>query len=76
MIQFLKAAERGEALIEDIREAHSLKGTRRLLSAAGIHLTDAQTEEIASIRRKDFVDSIRIIEDGGALGMDMWRPIR
>lgn len=40
----------------------------------GHELAAEEAERIASIWRKDFVESVRIIKAGGALGIDMWRP--
>lgn len=40
----------------------------------GHELAAEEAEKIAAIWRQDFVESTRIIEAGGALGTDMWRP--
>ncbi len=74
-IQFLRDAERGEELIAEIVSMHTANHAKVLASVDGIVLTDEQAEIIASNRRKEFVEGIQIIENGGALGLDMWRPL-
>ncbi len=48
--------------------------TKRLFATVGEKITDEEAQDRAKIRRRDFVESIRVIEAGGALGFDGWRP--
>lgn len=70
----LESGKQPPDFIEETVALTSAARARLYAALQGRDLTDEEAEESARILRADFVESIRIIKEGGALGFDAWRP--